>query len=248
MKHINLYQSAFHPPRTVVPARQILTGGAVFLCGLLALYAWDAWRLTQLKREVGQLTARATTLEAQVNSGQATQLADPHVLAEAERMETRLHNLQRAQDALNSGALGSETGYSGHFRALSRARVAGAWLTRVEIDERGQAMNLHGRALTGEDSARLIAGLRREPLFVGLSFATLAVAPPKIEAPSGAARGETRGAADDTPPRFLEFILNARVPETAETRPAPVAGGQPAGTTLPELLAGQAAAQAENAP
>lgn len=215
MKHINLYQAAFHPPKTPLPARKLLAGGVVFLCGLLAVYAWDAWRLAQLRQEVSQLTQRAGNLEAQVNANNVTRQADPRLLAEAEAVEARLRNLQLAQEALASGVLGSTSGYSAQFRALARARVTGAWLTRVEISGRSNEMNLHGRALTGEDSAKLIASLRREPLFVGLSFAGLTLAPPEDKSKDM----ETTPAAGGAPavPRFLEFTLNAHLNQASAT-------------------------------
>lgn len=213
MKHINLYQAAFHPPKSILPARKLLAGGVVFLCGLLAVYAWDAWRLAQLRREVSQLTQRAGNLEAQVNANNVTMPAEPRVLAEAEAVEARLRNLQLAQEALASGVLGSTSGYSAQFRALARAHVTGAWLTRVEISGRGNEMNLHGRALTGEDSAKLITNLRREPLFVGLSFAGLTLAPPEDKSKEG----ETTPAVDGAAPRFLEFTLNAHLNQASAT-------------------------------
>lgn len=179
MKHINLYQAAFHPPRVVLPARRMLAGGALFLAALLAFYAWDAWRLAGLRREVSQLTRQGARLDAQVTAGNVARQANPQVLAETGALETRLRNLQQAQAALASGALGSTTGYAAQFRAFARVRVPGAWLTHIEIDGGGHEMNLRGRALSGEDSARLIAGLRREPLFAGLSFASLELAPPR---------------------------------------------------------------------
>lgn len=215
MKQINLYQAAFHPPQIIMPARRLLAGGLVFLAGLLALYAWDAWRLAQLRLEVAQLATQADKLEARVKAGATTRQADPRLLAEAEAMETRLRNLELARTALAAGALGSTSGYSAHFRALSRARVDGAWLTHVEVDERGQAMSLRGRALTGEDGARLIASLHREPLFVGLSFSGLSLDPPQETEREG-------DAALPATPRFLEFALSARRPEATATTPATV--------------------------
>lgn len=237
MKHINLYQAAFRPPRIILPARRLLVGGALFLCGLLAVYAWDAWRLTQLRRDVNQVSERAARLEAQVGTGNEGNAADPKMQIEAEGVEARLRNLHLAQEALASGELGSTTGYSAQFRALSRAHVAGAWLTRVEITGRGHEMSLHGRALTGEDSARLIASLRREPLFVGLSFASLTLNPPNDK--PGGFEAVPAGGTPPPPPRFLEFALSARIAETA-TKPTPTL---PATVSLPEMLADQAAAR-----
>lgn len=242
MKHLNLYQAAFRPPRIILPARKLLLGGVLFLCGLLTVYAWDAWRLAQLRRDVNQVSERAAHLEAQVGADNEANPADPKMQAEAEGLEARLRNLHLAQVALAGGALGSTTGYSAQFRALARARVAGAWLTRVEITERGQAMNLRGRALTGEDSARLIASLRREPLFVGLSFASLTLDPPNDK--TGGFEASPAAGAPPPAPRFLEFTLSARAPDAPATAPAPPpTPGLPATVSLPELLANQAAAR-----
>lgn len=242
MKHINLYQAAFHPPKPFLPARKLLSGGALFLFGLLAVYAWDALRLAQLRQEVGQLAQRADHLEAQVNAGNVTARVDPNLLVEAQNLEVRLRNLQLAQEALAAGALGSTAGYSAQFRALARARVPGAWLTRVEIAERGHELNLRGRALTGEDSAGLIASLRREPLFVGLSFAGMTLDPPEDKSKSG---GSTpiAGGAPPAPPRFLEFTLSAR-PEQKRPGPANPAAGtiqKPDAASVAAALAAQAA-------
>jgi hypothetical protein len=240
MKYINLYQAAFHPPRVILPARRLLAGGLLFLGALVALYAWDAWRLARLRQEVSQVVAQAARLEIQVKSGDVVRAADPRVLAEAGAVETRLHNLQLAQDALASGALGSETGYAAWFRALARVHSPGAWLTLVEISDRGHEMNLRGRALTGEDSARLIAGLRREPLFVGLSFASLTLAPPADKGDAA----EVAKARTATPARFLEFALSAHLVKeapAAAAAPGSLAAGLPPMVTLPEMLAKQAA-------
>jgi hypothetical protein len=210
MKHLNLYQIAFHPPKVILPARRLLVAAVVFLCGLLALYGVEAWRLGRLRGEVEQLLAQADHLEARAQATSAATSADPKVEAEASGLEARLRNLQLAQAALAAGGLGSETGYSAQFVALAHAHVAGAWLTRVEIADRGQSLSLAGRALTGEDAARLIAALRREPQFAGLSFAGMKLAPP-LEKPS-----ETEA----PPPRYLEFSLDAHAANSADAPPA----------------------------
>lgn len=223
MKQINLYQSEFRPPKVVLPARALVLSGVVFMVGLLALYAWESWQLRQLKQQVAQIVQRADTVTRQVQAyAPGARQADPSVAAEAQKLEARVRALQLAQDAIASGALGAETGYSAQFRALARAvgNPAGAWLTRVTLSDSGHAMDLQGRALTGAAAARLIANLRREPLFVGLSFAGLDVHAPKSEdaaEESVAAQPiakSGRSLEPRTPPRFLEFSLNARLSDS----------------------------------
>jgi hypothetical protein len=230
MKQLNLYQSEFRPPKVLLPARALVFSGMVFMVGLLVLYVWGNWQLSSLKQQVAQVVQRADALTHQVKANApGAHQADPTSVAEAQTLEARVRALQLAQDAIASGALGSETGYSAQFSALARAlgnsARPGAWLTHVKISESGHAMDLQGRALTGADSARLIANLRREPLFVGLSFAGLDVHAPKMEgATEEAASAQpvaTAGRSPEvrTPPRFLEFSLNARLSESATAKP-----------------------------
>lgn len=216
MKQINLYQTEFRPPKVLLPAHALAVSSVVFLCGLLMLYAWGSWQLRQSRQQVGQVVQRADAVTRQVEaSAPGAHRVDPAVAAEAQALEARVQAMQRAQDAIASGVLGSETGYSAQFRALARAvgnpASSGAWLTGVTISDSGRALDLRGRALTGADAAHLIANLRREPLFVGLSFAGLEVlTPPPKKSPQqpGQEVGKPLAA-----PRFLEFSLNARLTE-----------------------------------
>lgn len=218
MKQINLYQPVFRLPKILLPARALALSGVVFLIGLLALYAWGSWQLSQLRGQVVQVVQRADAVSRQVQAHAPGVLqADPTLAAEAQVLETRVRALQQAQDAIAGGAVGAETGYAAQFRALARAvgnpARSGAWLTGVTVSDSGRAMDLHGRALTGADPAHLIANLRREPLFVGLSFAGLEVVTPQ---PKNSAQPEGQAASKSpAAPRFLEFSLNARLIEPA---------------------------------
>lgn len=218
MKQINLYQSEFRPPKILLPARALALSGVVFLVGLLALYAWGGWQLSQLRGQIEQVVQRADAVSRQVRAhAPGARQADPTLTVEAQALEARVRALQQAQDAIASGAVGAETGYAAQFRALARAvgnpASSGAWLTGITISDSGRAMDLHGRARTGADPARLIANLRREPLFVGLSFAGLEVVTPQ---PKNTAQPEGQAASKPpAAPRFLEFSLNARLIEPA---------------------------------
>jgi hypothetical protein len=221
MKQINLYQSEFRPPKILLPARSLAISGVVFIAGLLALSAWERWQLSQLQVEVEQITQRAVTVTRQLQAhAPGARQADPKLLLDAQALEQQARALKQAQDAINSGEVGAETGYSAQFRALARATSPGAWLTGVIVSDSGRALDLHGRALTGAAPARLIARLRGEPLLVGLSFAGLEVHQPKEDASDAGATPPAHAASPlrtppRTPPSFLEFSLNARLTESA---------------------------------
>lgn len=225
-KQINLYQAAFHPPQIILPTQSLLLGVAVFTACLLGLHAWDSWKFSQYRQEANRLTAQAERMVRQLDlTARPGRPADPQVEAEASALEARVRALQLAQEAIASGVLGNTTGYSAQFVGLSKATVPGAWLTRIEVSGQGREMNLAGRALQGEDPARLIAALGRQPLFMGLSYAALEVHPPADVEKPGQADGDSKPAKGMD---FLEFSLSARLPEDkgpANKQEAARAGG-----------------------
>ena len=225
IKQINLYQAEFRPPRVVLPARSLALSGVVFLLGLLALYGWQSWELKQLQVQVSQVEQRANAVTRQIEaSAVGAQASDAGLVSEAQSLEARVRALKLAQDAVASGELGSETGYSAHFLALSRTvRTKGAWLTGITVAESGRALSLQGRALSGADAARLVADLRRDPVFVGLSFSGLTVAPPETNPKRG---DEPAKLAAETP-RSLIFTLNARQTDQGSTTSTKVVGRAP---------------------
>ena len=220
-RYINLYQAEFRPARVVLPTRLLLTGVALFAAGLLALHGHDTYQLRRFQADVAQLTEQAERAEQQLSRiAQTMQPADPRILAEAAELEARIRALQQAEAMVNSGALGGAHGYAGQFVALARAKVHGAWLTGIDLGEQGRAMSLSGLAVQGDAPATLIAALRQQPQFAGLTYAGLEVQPQKApgEAEAGAAASAARKSV------ALEFSLMARLPEPSG---AAGTGGKP---------------------
>jgi Tfp pilus assembly protein PilN len=225
IKQINLYQAEFRPPRVLLPARSLALSGVVFLLGLLALFGWENLKLKQLQAQVSQVEQRANAVTQQIETSVVGAPGrDAALIREAQSLEERVRVLKRAQDAVASGELGSETGYSAYFLALARTvRTQSAWLTGVTVADSGRALSLQGRALSGTDAARLIADLRRDPVFVGLSFSGMTVAPPETNPKRG---DEPAEQAAETP-RFLIFTLSARQTDQDSTTSTKVVGRAP---------------------
>lgn len=216
MKGINLYQNEFRPPAVVLPAVLLLRLAALFILLLLLFHAWQRWDLTGLQTQEAALALQARQAQARADAVKAAaRPANPALIREAETWEHRHEALQRAQRALEEGGAGSEKGYSDAFRALSRAAVPGAWLVEADLQGSGGEMNLKGRALTGEDAARLVASLQRQPRFAGLRFAGL-----EMDSPPEKGAADLRAA-----PRHLEFELKARLPEGVNPAPPPAKPG-----------------------
>jgi hypothetical protein len=210
-QHINLYHAQFRPPRNPLPARYILAGAGLMLLVMLGLAGFDRWQLNLAKDNLATLETRADRLEAQMN-GLASQVAgrqaDPALAGELARLEAGLVALNRAEQAIRSGALGSATGYSGYFAALSRVRVAEVWLVGIDLGGEPARLSLSGRALADDGPVRYVGALRREPALAGLGFAGL-----EIKEAAGA---------DGKRPAGLEFHLAAQAepaPAQPEARP-----------------------------
>jgi Tfp pilus assembly protein PilN len=233
-KQINLYQAEFRPVQVALPTGSLLLGVVVFAVGLLLVHGLDAWQFEKFRTDVDALSRQADQLEQRLaRASQSIRQADPHVVAEAAQLETRIRSLEQAHTAINSGAMGSAAGYAAQFSALKLATAPGAWLTHVDISNRGHDMSLTGGALQGDAPANLIAALRRQPLFTGLTYAGLQVNPAKegneagtsdAQAGSAASRPALSGAADATgstqpqrppkSPEYLVFTLTAQLPES----------------------------------
>lgn len=231
MKGINLYQSEFRPPAIVLPGALILRLAAAFTILLLLIHAWQRWDLARLQTQESTLAVQARQAQVRAEAVKAAaRPANPALIKEAESWERRHEALQRAQVALEEGSAGSEKGFSSAFRALAQAAVPGAWLVGADLLGQDREMNLKGRALTGEDAARLVSSLQRQPRFAGLRFAGIEMdSPPETAKPASDPRAT---------PRHLEFELKARLPEVVpHAAAAAKAGDAPVGHAAEPPLA-----------
>lgn len=202
-QQINLYQAEFRLQRAHFPASGILRAILLWLIGLAAIYGHGAWQLRTTRGDMTQLEHRVQLIErwasAQRPQRDGSKAAE-ELARQAEAAEAQLRVLNEAIVAVESGAIGSEKGYSGFFHAFSQARVAEVWLTGFQFDPRGELVKLSGRALDSEGPARLVQGLREQDLLRGLQWSSVQIA-----------RGD-KG-------RYLDFSLQAQAVAAGATLP-----------------------------
>ena len=207
-QQINLYQAEFRQQGAYFPASGILRALLLWLLGLALIYGHGAWQLRGTKGDMAQLERRVQMIE-QWALAQGPRRADDKVAEElakqAEAVEAELRVLNDAIAAVESGAIGSERGYSAYFQALSETRVPDVWLTGFQFGPRGEFAKLSGRALDSEGPARFVQGLREQSLFRGLQLSSLQIAK------------NDKG-------RYLDFSLQS---QAAATPAAPAPGGRP---------------------
>ena len=118
-----------------------------------------------------------------------------------------------ALTVLDSGQLGSTTGFAPLFSGFARLASQDLWLTGFSVSHGGADIEIRGRMF---DAARLppyVQRLSAEPVFQGRRFAALTMlraeseanAPvavaPAVPAPAGSAAPAT--------PRYIDFVLRS---------------------------------------
>lgn len=226
MQQINLYNPVF------LKRNPAWEPGALLAYAVLAVMLISFGASALLRAKVVDLDTRVTAVEGQIKAEQeksqslaaqkAARVRDPALEVQVTRLESVLRIRTESQAALNGGALGSTTGFSGHMRALARQPVSGLWLTGFSIAEGGAEVALRGRMLDAALLPRFLERLGAEKVFEGKGFKTLVIGPPA--AAGGAAAGADIAVASPStqspsvPPPFLAFEIATR--ETAE-RAAP---------------------------
>lgn len=171
-QQINLFQPVFRRQRKLFSALTIAQATAIFIAGLVIIYAYGRWQVSSLGDEIAALEIRrvATMTQLQTLAEQAAATPRSQLVAdqlrEAERETVQKERLLRA---FRTRRLGNTRGFAAHFEALARQRIDGLWLTRVEVRDGG--ITLVGETEAGELVPRYLARLGTEAAFRGTEFA-----------------------------------------------------------------------------
>ncbi|MFN7085125.1 MAG: PilN domain-containing protein [Burkholderiales bacterium] len=210
-QQINLLDPAFVKRRSPLSAA---TAVACTAAVLAALVAFQFYALLQVGRLEAELQSAQTELKAKQSRVQKLVEAsvaprrDAALDAEIARLEAELRRGRENMEALKSGALGDQQGFSEYMRAFSRQALSGLWLTGFTIA--GGNISIQGRVTHADLVASYIQRLNQEKVFQGRTFAALEMHTPK---------GEDKDDKKKTP-RFLEFTLT-----TAEPAASAAGGG-----------------------
>lgn len=220
---INLYHPRF------LKQRDLLSLGNVALAVLvtyavLAAAGGLAWRNAAARQQAAsvaeaQLRATKAQLEAETSAA-AARKPNPQIVGELENVEGLLRRRAEVAGLLESGAVGSSSGFAEFLRGFARQAPEGLWLTGFRIGSGGNDMEIRGSMLTQAALPDYIRRLGAEKAFQGRNFAALTMtrADP---APAGSPAGQGTAArpAPTSAPRPLDFVLMPRQGgEAKETR------------------------------
>lgn len=173
MQQVNLYQPILRKQKKIFSAVTMLEICAIFVVGLLAIYAYGLWQGQALRQEAQRLQSqrRASARRLESLSRQASRGVPSTILQHRrQHLEAVLARRQQALGLLRGRSVGNTRGFAGSFRGLARQRIKGLWLTGVSIDDGGDQITLVGRTYSDRLVPRYLQLLGKEPSFRGTDF------------------------------------------------------------------------------
>ena len=220
-QQINLYENRLRPVRTLFTARNLalcfLLVFGVVLAGALLSQSLARQKEQSLAAQRAALKAAQDQL-AVLSKAQAERRIPAALQGELDQVRAVLGARREALAVLDSGQLGSTTGFAPLFAGFARLSSQDLWLTGFSVSHGGADIEIRGRMF---DAARLppyVQRLSAEPVFQGRRFAALTMlraeseanAPvavaPAVPAPAGSAAPAAKAPAA---PRYIDFVLRS---------------------------------------
>ena len=206
---INLYHVRFRRQRELLTLANVLVLSVVLatLAGAGGGWAWQQQRVRVAEADAATAQAKALREKVQAVTAAVTD-RKPNIQLQADITNAEALLLRRVEivQLLESGSVGSTSGFADHLRGFARQTRPGLWLTGFSIASDGGAMEIRGRMMNPDALPDYIRRLGTEKSFRGLSFATLNLSRP---APVVVAATGAPGAVSPAPtsPPAIEFRL-----------------------------------------
>jgi hypothetical protein len=252
-QQINLYNPLFREKGfSPTSANSMLYGvGIAVLCtAAYGVYQDNRTRgVARSAQEVAQQVTEFTESRDKLMAQLDLQKPNAELAAELGQLEVRLRGRQDIVEALNSGAVGTTSGFSGFMQAFSRQTVNGLWLTGFDIASSGNEFRIDGRTLSADLLPVYLTRLNAEKSLQGRQFAALRISQPEVVAGAAPAPAvEAKAPADPrpedaakdaaaakpatpvapAPPRYLEFTISSSEPaDAAQKQAAPALAPAP---------------------
>lgn len=207
-QQINLFNPIFLKQKKYFSATAMAQALGLILIGSVLALAYAYYQTSNLSREAIAVAAQLNASQARlvtVNAEYGLRPKSKSLEDEIQKTEAETKALQQVFDILQKGEFGNTKGYADYFRAFSRQIVDGLWITGFNILGAGNEIGLQGRALQAEAVPVYINRLKREPVMLGKSFATLEMQVPLVEQPKSGPSNDTQLA----PAAYIEFNLQS---------------------------------------
>ncbi len=213
------------PRKTFRPAASqgIAVGVGAVAVFAIVLAAYEHYLLQAVQRDaqgIERTVKDARSAHEKTVAERAARKPDAAPDAQLTELEGQLRGRQQVLEALQSGAVGTTSGFSQYMLALSRQSVTGVWLTGFDLAAGASEVTLTGRALSPDLVPKYLQRLTQEAPLQGRQFASMVISQPAR--PSESAESD-KGAR--SPPPYVEFEISSGT----SVRPA----AQPAGALPP---------------
>jgi len=178
MQQVNLYQPILRKQKKIFSAVTMLEIGAIFVLGLLAIYAYGLWQGRALHQEVVRLQAQRKASQQRLETlSRQHKSTSPSAILEhrRKRLVAEKQRKQQALALLQGRTVGNTTGFGARFRGLARRRLNGLWLTDIDIYDGGSQMTLAGETYSDKLVPRYLQILGKEQSFQGTDFRKVAL-------------------------------------------------------------------------
>ncbi|TWI69441.1 hypothetical protein IP91_00509 [Pseudoduganella lurida] len=214
-QQINLFNPRFRKEKRYLTAPYLafMLLGALF--GSVAFAVAAHGRAAAAQEQADELKAQvqeAETRKQATVAGLVPRTKDVTVDQQLAAAEQEGHALRGVADIIGRNRVGDPRGYADYFEALARSRVAGLWLTGVQIAGGQGDIGLRGRALRAELLPGYLNGLAREPVLQGKAFGQVEIARPApvtLPVPASAGADTPPPAPVTVTPPYVEFSLQA---------------------------------------
>lgn len=182
MQLVNLYQPIFREQAKVFSSRAMVEGAAVILLGIILFYVYGLWQTASLNEQLQAAQQRQQQTAKQVvelEQQYPVREKDPALAQQVKQLSDEVQMKQLVLARLADRKAGNTTGFSGQLTGLARQRLPEMWLTRIDIEQGGEFLDLEGSTLQPEQIPQFIQRLALEPAFAGLEFKSFMMDRPK---------------------------------------------------------------------
>ncbi len=220
-QQINLLSADLVLKRDLVTANKVALAGMALLLAFVVAAAWIGSAARQAEQRNVEQQARVTVAKtrlAELSRELAGRDGGERAATEMLAAKSQLARREELMAYLDSGGVGSSSGFARFLRGFAHQAMSGVWLTEFSVKGGGGDMEIHGRMLQPSALPEYIRRLSSEPAFRGRSFASLDIRRGEADKNKAVASGAAAQS------RYVEFALTSN----AADAPQPGSAQRPA--------------------
>lgn len=219
-QQINLYEERLRPRHELATGRNLAVSALAVLVVMAGLSLWtqfDARRKVDAAALIQKELTSAQEKLTELSKAQAERKVSPALVSERDSIKAVLAQRQEIMAVLESGKLGTTTGFSAVMAGFARQTLTDLWLTGFAVTMGGDEIEIRGRLFDPAKLPGYVQNLSQEPVFQGRRFAALEMHDVEPEAQKTnsstatipVADGAVQKVASAKVPRFVEFVLRS---------------------------------------